>query len=162
MLRALVQESHLDLKGIGNPGFDWGICSFYDSEDSHALFDCKVLRARVQSLAERSIIWVEREIVRRSDYMIANLCPLATQLGASYNAISVGSKKEWDKYLLKRLGQIAPAPSSSVVIEEIVESPTNSRSSDLGKGQSSLAIEGFTPLVLALHAVIRPALSSVQ
>ena len=28
MLQALVQESHLDLKGMETPGFDWGICSF--------------------------------------------------------------------------------------------------------------------------------------
>ena len=39
MLRALVQKSHLDLKGIGTLEFDLGICSFCDSEDSHALFD---------------------------------------------------------------------------------------------------------------------------
>ena len=45
MLQASVQESHLDLKGMGTLGFDWGICSFYDSENNHALFDCKVLRA---------------------------------------------------------------------------------------------------------------------
>ena len=45
MLRALVQESYLDLKGIGTLGFDWEICSFCDSGDRHALFDCKVLRA---------------------------------------------------------------------------------------------------------------------
>ena len=45
MLLALVQESHLDLKGMGTLGFDWGIYTFCDSEDSHALFDCKVLRA---------------------------------------------------------------------------------------------------------------------
>ena len=43
MLRALVQESHLDLMGIGTLGFDWKGCSFCDSEDRHALFDCKVL-----------------------------------------------------------------------------------------------------------------------
>ena len=43
MLKALVQESHLNLKGIGTPKFDWGICSFCDSEDRHALFDCKML-----------------------------------------------------------------------------------------------------------------------
>ena len=47
MLQALVQESHLDLKGIGTLGFDWGICSFCDSKDSHALFDCKMLQAQV-------------------------------------------------------------------------------------------------------------------
>ena len=45
MLQALVQESHLDLKGMGTLGFNWGICLFCDSEDSHALFDCKALRA---------------------------------------------------------------------------------------------------------------------
>ena len=39
-LRALVQESHLDL--IGTLVFDWEACSFYDNKDSHALFDCKV------------------------------------------------------------------------------------------------------------------------
>ena len=43
MLRALVQESHLDLKGIETPGFVWVICLFCDSEDKHDLFDCKVL-----------------------------------------------------------------------------------------------------------------------
>ena len=90
MLRALVQESHLNLKGMGILGFDWGICSFCDNEDSHALFDCKVLQAQVQSLAKRGIIWIEREIVWRGDYMVANLCPLATQSGTSCNAISVG------------------------------------------------------------------------
>ncbi|KAL0015476.1 hypothetical protein SO802_002545 [Lithocarpus litseifolius] len=56
MLPALVQESHLDLKGIRTPRFDWDNCSFCDSEDSHALFDCKVLRAQVQSLVECGII----------------------------------------------------------------------------------------------------------
>ena len=47
MLRALVQESYLDLKGIGTLGFDWEICSFCDNGDRHVLFDCKVLRAQV-------------------------------------------------------------------------------------------------------------------
>ena len=47
MLRALVQESYLDLKGIGTLGFDWEICSFCDSGDRPALFDCKVIRAQV-------------------------------------------------------------------------------------------------------------------
>ena len=49
MLRALVQESHFDLRGIGTLGFDWGICSFGYNEDNHALFDCKVLRAQIES-----------------------------------------------------------------------------------------------------------------
>ena len=94
MPRALVQESRIDLKGIGTPRFDWGICSFCDNEDRHALFDCKVLRAQVQSLTEHGIISMEREIVRRSDCMAANLCPPITQLKTSCNAISVGSRKD--------------------------------------------------------------------
>ena len=49
-----------------------------------------------------------------------------------------------------------------MVIEEIVESLADSGSSDLGKGQVLPAIEGFTPLVLALPIVIGPASSSVQ
>ena len=42
MLQALAQESHLDLKGMGIPRFDWEIYSFCDSEDSHVLFDYKM------------------------------------------------------------------------------------------------------------------------
>ena len=67
-----------------------------------------------------------------------------------------------DKYLLKRLGLVASKPSSSIVIEEIVESPMDSGSSDLEKRQNPPTIKGFTPLVLALLAVIRPASSSIQ
>ena len=80
--------------------------------------------------------------------MAASLCPPTAQSGASSNAISVGSRKDWDEYLLKHLGKATLAPPSSVVIKEIVESPADQRSSDLGKGQALLAIEGFTPLVL--------------
>ena len=53
--------------------------------------------------------------------MVANLCPPIAQLGIDGNAISVGSRKDWDEYVLKRLGQVASAPSTSVVIKEIVE-----------------------------------------
>ena len=113
------------------------------------------------SLAERSIIRIEREIVRRGDCMVASLCPPTAQLGASCNAISVGSRKDWDEYLLKHLGKATLAPPSSIVIEEIVESPTDQRSSDLGKGQALPAIEGFTPLVLRLPVVARLAPSLV-
>ena len=56
MLQALVQESHLDLKVMGTPEFDCGIYSFYDNEDSYALFDCTMLRAQLQSLADHGII----------------------------------------------------------------------------------------------------------
>ena len=88
--------------------------------------------------------------------MAASLCSLATQLGTSCNAISVGSRKDWDEYLQKCLGNVTLVPPSSVVIEEIIESPTDSGSSNLGKGQAPPAIEGFTPLVLALPAVTWP------
>ena len=94
--------------------------------------------------------------------MVASLCPPTVQLEVSCNAISVGSRKDWDEYLLKPLGQITPTPPSSVVIEEIVETPVSPRSSDLGKRQVPLAIKGFTPLILTLPAVARPAISSVQ
>ena len=94
--------------------------------------------------------------------MAASLCPLTIQLEASYNAISVRSRKDWDEYLQKCLGQVAPAPSFSVVIEETVETPTNSGSSDSGKGQAPPTIRGFTLLVLALPAITRPTSSSVQ
>ena len=75
MLWALAQESHIVLENIKTPGFDWESYSFYDSEDRHTLFDCGVLRAQVQSLANHGIIWIEREFVRMSDYMVASLCP---------------------------------------------------------------------------------------
>ena len=150
--RALVQESHLDLKGIETPGFVWVICLFCDSEDKHDLFDCKVLWAQVQSLADCVIIWIKRDIVQRDDCMAAILYPLATQLGQG----------DWDEYLQKCLGKVSSAPPSSEVIEEIIEYPADLRLSDLEKGQAPLAIGGFTPLVLALLAVVEPTSSSIQ
>ncbi|KAL0010983.1 hypothetical protein SO802_006091 [Lithocarpus litseifolius] len=57
---------------------------------------------------------------------------------------------------------VTSAPSSLVVIKEIVESSTNSRSSDSKKRQTPPAIEGFTPLVPALPAITRLASSSIQ
>ena len=78
MLQALARESHIVLKNIGAPGFDWEVCSFCDSGDKNTLFDYRVLRAQVQSLADHGIIWIEREVVWKSDYMAANLCPPST------------------------------------------------------------------------------------
>ena len=63
---------------------------------------------------------------------------------------------------MKRLGQVTLAPSSSVVIEEIIASLTNLGSSNSGKGQTPPAIKGFDPLVLPLPAVTGPASPSVQ
>ena len=36
--------------------------------------------------------------------MVASLCPPIAQLGIDGNAISVRSRKDWDEYVLKRLG----------------------------------------------------------
>jgi len=94
--------------------------------------------------------------------MAASLCPSVAQLGTSCNAISIGSRKDWDEYLQKRLGKVTIVPPSSVVIEEIMEAPADLRSLDSGKGQALLAIERYTPLVLALPAVVGLASSSVQ
>ena len=93
--------------------------------------------------------------------MVANLCPLATQSGTSYNAIFIGSRKDWDEYLHRRLGKVTLVPLSSVVIEENIESPVDLGSSDSGKGQALSAIEGFTPIVLVLLAITGPASSLV-
>ena len=94
--------------------------------------------------------------------MVASLCPSAAQSGTSCNAISIGLRKDWDKYLQKCLGKVTSVPPSSVVIEEIIESLADSRSSDSRKGQALLAIEEYTSLVLALPAVVGLASSSVQ
>ena len=73
----------------------------------------------------------------------------------------------WVKERLGRISietpwQVTSTPPFSVVIEEIIESPADPRSSDLGKGQAPPTIGGFTPLVLALPAVTVLASSSIQ
>ena len=78
MLWALARESHIVLDNIRALGFDWEVCSFYHSKDQHALFGCRVLQAEIQSLADYGIIWIEKEVVWRSDYMVASLCPSST------------------------------------------------------------------------------------
>ena len=98
----------------------------------------------------------------KGDCMAASLCPPIVQSGASYNSISVRSRKDWDEYLLKCLGKATSAPPSSIVIEDIIESPMDPRSSDSGKGQALPTIEGFAPLVLALLAIIGPTSSPIQ
>ena len=64
-------------------------------------------------------------------------------------------------YLLDQ-GKITSSPPSLLVIEEIIESPANSKLSDSRKGQAPPAIEGFPPLVLALPVVAGLASSTVQ
>ena len=56
MLWAIARESHIVLENIGAPKYDWGVCSFCDSKDRHALFDYGVFRAQVQSLANHGFI----------------------------------------------------------------------------------------------------------
>ncbi|KAK9997908.1 hypothetical protein SO802_017511 [Lithocarpus litseifolius] len=115
----------------------------------------------LSSMVEQQVMKMTSRMTKEADvHMVDNASGRPRE--ASYNAISVGSRKDWDEYLLKRLGQVAPAPSFSVVIEKIVESPTDLRSSNSEKRQTPPAIEGFTPLVTALPAVTGPASSSVQ
>lgn len=78
-------------------------------------------------MADRGIIWIEREVLRRGDCMVISLCPLGLQEGTSHRAISLGSRKDWDEYLKDRVCKVPLrigilAPLTSVVIEEIVES----------------------------------------
>ena len=64
--------------------------------------------------------------------------------------------------VLPRMRALAPLTKvvieemTKVVIEEIIESPMDLGALDLKKGKTMLAIEGFTPLVLALPAIVKP------
>ena len=49
------------------------------------------------------------------------------------------------------------APPTSVVIEEIIESPMDLGVPGLKKGQAIPAIEGFAPLILSLPGVAKPS-----
>ena len=89
--------------------------------------------------------------------MVASLCPPSTQVGNSHSAMSIGSRKDWDEYLLERLCTIPPTPLTLVIIEEIIESLMDSRAPTPKSGQAMPAIEGFTPLVLTLPAVAKPS-----
>jgi len=91
--------------------------------------------------------------------MATSLWPQSIQVGTNHNAMSTGSRKDWDEYLQERLCRIPPA--TLVVIEEIRKSLV-----DLGvpapkKGQTMPTIEGFTPLVLALPVVVEPSLGFI-
>ena len=66
--------------------------------------------------------------------MAVNLCPPNTQVGTTYNAMIVGSRKDWGKYLKEHLCRIPPAPSTLVIIEEIIESPVDSKALAPKKG----------------------------
>ena len=93
-LQALAYKSHIVLENIRAPRFDWEVYLFCDNGDQHALFDCRVLKAQVQSLANHGIIWIEKEVVQRNDCMVVILCPLSTLAGTSHNAMSIASRKD--------------------------------------------------------------------
>jgi len=118
------------LENIRASGFDWEICSFCNSENRHALFDYRLLKAQVQDLANCGIIRIEREVTHKGDCMATSLCPLGLQAGTSHGAMSMGSRKDWDEYLKDRvckipLGIRTSVPLTSVFIEEIVEPSSN-------------------------------------
>ena len=94
--------------------------------------------------------------------MAASLCPSNTQTGTSHSTMMVGSREYWDEYLQESLCKIPPAPLTSVIIEEITESPVDSRVPAPEKGQTMPAIKGFTPLVLALLVVTKPYPGFIQ
>ena len=61
----------------------------------------------------------------------------------------------------EHLCRIPLAPPTLVIIEEIIEPPVDSEELASKKGQPMLAIEGFTPLVLALPTVVEPSLGFI-
>ncbi|KAL0008507.1 hypothetical protein SO802_010009 [Lithocarpus litseifolius] len=68
-----------------------------------------------------------REVIWWNDCMAASLCPPSTVAGTCHNAMSIESRKDWDKYLQERLCKVPLrmrmlTPQTSVVIKEITES----------------------------------------
>ena len=81
--------------------------------------------------------------------------------------MSIGSRKDWDEYLHKRLCKVPsemrmPTPPTLVVIEEIIESPVDLGVPALKKEQNLPTIEGFAPLILSLPRIINPSPGVVQ
>ena len=55
-----------------------------------------------------------------------------------------------------------PAPPTSVIIEEIIESPVDSGVPSPKKEQTPLTIKGFAPLILSLIGIVKPSPGFVQ
>ena len=72
--------------------------------------------------------------MQRGDCMEASLCPSNSQAGTSHNVIAIESRKDWDEYLQERLCRIPSAPLTSIIIEEITESPVDSEAPAPKKG----------------------------
>ena len=54
------------------------------------------------------------------------------------------------------------APLTSIVIEEIIKSPMDSKVPAPKKGQAIPAIKGFTPCISSLLGIVEPSLGFVQ
>lgn len=89
--------------------------------------------------------------------MVASLCPQSTQARTSHNL-----RKDWDEYLQEHLCKVPPgmrmfAPSTLIVIKEIIESLVDSGVLTPKKEQIMPTIEGFAPLILSLPGIAEPS-----
>ena len=87
-------------------------------------------------------------------------------VGTGHGAMSMGSRKDWNEYLKKRvckvpLGIGVLAPPTSVVIEEIVESSLDSEVSTPKKEQTILDIKGFAPQILSSPKITKSLLGNL-
>ena len=81
--------------------------------------------------------------------------------------MTIGSRKDWDKYIQEHLCKVLPwlrmpAPPTSVIIEEIIESPVDSGVPSPKKEQTPSTIKGFAPLILSLIGIVKPSPGFVQ
>ena len=91
--------------------------------------------------------------MRRSDCMPASLCPLGVQARMRM------PWKDWDEYLREHickvpLGMKTPAPPTSVIFEEIIDSFVDSRALASKKQQTMPTVKGFVPLILSLLGIV--------
>ena len=85
----------------------------------------------------------------------------------SHSAVTIGSRKDWDKYLQEHLCKLpprmrTPTPLTSIVIEETTELPVDSGVPASKKEQTMPTIKGFAPLVLALPIIAKPSPGFIQ
>ena len=69
--------------------------------------------------------------MQKGDCMATSLCPLGLQARTSHGAMSMGSRINWDEYLIDRVYKIplwigTSGPPISCFIEEIVEQSLDS------------------------------------
>lgn len=75
--------------------------------------------------------------------------------------MTVGLRQDRKEYLQEHLCKIPSALLTSVIIEEITESPVDSVALIPKKGEAMPATKGFTPLVLALPKVVESSLGFI-